>query len=58
MSELDLRNPWVFTTVNAVVWATVWGGVQFALFGDGVFVAAVQAGLAGVVFSAMYLYFA
>ena len=56
LSELHLRNPWVFTTVNVVVWAVVWGAVQLLLFGEGVFAAVVQAGLAGVVFSALYLY--
>jgi len=46
----------VFTTVNIVLWAVVWGAVQLLLFGEGVFAAVVQAGLAGVVFSALYLY--
>ena len=57
MSELSLRNPWLFTAVNAVAWALVWGGIQFLLFGGGVFTAAVEAGLAGIVFSMLYLYF-
>ena len=56
LSELHLGNPWVFTTVNVVAWAVVWGAVQLLLFGEGVFAAVVQAGLAGVVFSALYLY--
>ena len=57
MSELSLKNPWVFTAVNVAVWALVWGGVQLLLFGGGgAYSAAVEAGLAAVVFSALYLY--
>ncbi len=57
MPELSLRNPWVFTTVNVVAWVLVWGTVQLLLFDDGLFEAVLQAGLAGIAFSILYLYF-
>jgi len=56
VAELSMRNPWMFTAVNTVVWALVWGAVQLLLFDGGVFMAVLQAGLAGIVFSALYLY--
>jgi len=56
VSELRLENPWVFTAVNTVAWVLVWGTIQVVLFDGGVFTAVLQAGLAGVAFSALYLY--
>ncbi len=52
-----MRNPWVFTTVNVVAWVLVWGAVQLLLFDGGLFEAVLQAGLAGIAFSVLYLYF-
>ena len=51
-----MQNPWVFTTVNTVAWVLVWGAIQVALFDGGLFEAVLQAGLAGIVFSMLYLY--
>jgi hypothetical protein len=54
--DLTLRNPWVFTTVNTVAWVVVWGAIQLFLFDGGLFEAVLQAGLAGIAFSMLYLY--
>lgn len=56
MPDLSLQNPWVFTTVTTVAWVLVWGAIQLLLFEDGLFMAVLQAGLAGIVFSMLYLY--
>ncbi|MDS0257980.1 hypothetical protein NDI56_01000 [Haloarcula sp. S1CR25-12] len=56
MPELSMRNPWVFTTVTTVAWVLVWGAIQLLLFDGGLFEAVLQAGLAGIAFSVLYLY--
>jgi len=56
MASLTPENPWVFTTVNVVVWAAVCGLVQVVLFDGGVFQAVVEAEFAGIVFSMLSLY--
>ncbi|MFC6756058.1 MULTISPECIES: hypothetical protein [Haloarcula] len=56
MPDLTLRNPWVFTTVNTLAWVIVWGAIQLVLLDGGLFEAVLQAGLAGIAFSVLYLY--
>lgn len=56
MSELNWQNPWVFTAVNTVAWVLVWGTIQLLFFDGGLFEAVLQAGLAGIAFSVLYLY--
>jgi len=51
--KLPLWNPWVFTTVARVV---VWRAIQLLLFDGGLFMAVLQAGLAGIAFSVLRLY--
>jgi hypothetical protein len=51
-----MQNPWIFTTVNTVAWVLVWGAIQLFLFDGGLFEAVLQAGLAGIAFSILYLY--
>ena len=55
MADLTLRNPWVFTTVTTVVWVLVWETIQLLFFDGGRFEAVLQAGLAGIAFSILYL---
>jgi len=35
VTELNMRNPWVFTAVNTVIWVLVWSTVQVLLFDGG-----------------------
>ena len=56
MAESRLENPWVFTAVNVVLWVAGWGLIHSLFFDDGLFMAVLQAGLAGIVFSMLYRY--